>query len=164
MTTTMRKFALPALRVALLGVCAAALAAPMFAQDAPPPPPPGAQQGPGYGGPGGGQGRGAEMQAHMLKRMTKELNLTDDQVSQIQAIQSDEATKIQALQADTSDSGHGKHQQMKAIHDDQMSRTRAVLTDDQKPKFDAMLQQMKERQQEHHQRGGTQPPPPPPAS
>ena len=102
------------------------------------------------------------MQARMLKRMTKELNLTPDQVSQIQAIQSDEATKLQALQSDTSDSGKGKHQQMKAIRDDQMSRTRAVLTDDQKPKYDAMLEQMKERQQEHHQGGGNQPPPPQP--
>ena len=166
MTTMINKlktFGFPALRVALLGVCAAALAAPMVAQDAPPPPPPGAQQGPG--GPGGPGHGGGENSARMLKHLTRELNLTPDQVSQIQAIQSDEETKMQALHADTSDTGKGRHQQAKAIHEDGISRTRAVLTDDQKPKFDAMLEKMKERQQEHRQGGGNQatPPQPPPS-
>ena len=150
MTTMMKKFALPALRIALLGACAACAAAPMLAQDAPPPPPP---QGAGQGHHGGG-----EMQGRMLKRMTRELNLTPDQVSQIQAIQGDEAAKMHALNEDSSDPN--THMQKKAIREDGMSRTRAVLTDDQKPKFDAMLAQQKERQQEHRQ-GGAPPPPPP---
>ncbi len=149
MTTMMRKFALPALRIALLGACAACVAAPMVAQDGPPPPPP--------SGAGHGHG-GGEMQAHMLKRMTRELNLTPDQVSQIQAIQGDESAKMQALNADSSDPD--THKQRKAIREDGMSRTRAVLTDEQKPKFDAMIAQQRERQQEHHQ-GGAPPPPPP---
>ena len=147
MTTMMKKFGLPALRIALLGACAACAAAPMLAQDAPPPPP---SAGAGQGHNGGGEGR-------MLKHMTKELNLTPDQVSQIQAIQSDEAAKMQALNADSSDPSTRK--QKKAIREDGVSRTRAVLTDEQKPKFDAMLAQQKERQQEHRQ-GGAPPPSP----
>ena len=157
--TTIKKYGFPTLRVALLGSCAAAFALPALAQDAPPPPPAAAQQ-----GPGAPMHNGRDNSAHMLKHMTRELSLTPDQVSQIQAIQSDESSKIQALQADTADAGRGKHQQMKAIHDDQVSRIRAVLTDDQKPKFDAMLQQMKQRKQEQRQQGGATPPPPPPPS
>ena len=150
--TTLKKYSFPALRVALrltcVATCAAAFALPVFAQDAPPPA-------------GAPMHDGRDNSARMLKHMTRELNLTPDQVSQIQAIQADESTKIQALQADSTDVGHGRHQQMKAIHEDQISRVRAVLTDDQKPKYDAMLQQMKQRQQEHRQQGGTQPTPPP---
>ena len=155
MTTMIKKYGFSALRVALLGICAAAIAAPMHAQDAPPPPPPGG----GYGHGGGG-----ENPARMLKHLTRELNLTPDQVSQVQAIQSDEATKMQALQADSSDTGKGRHQQMKAIHEDETGRIRAVLTGDQVSKYDAMLEQMKERRQEHRQGGQNQPPPPPPSS
>ena len=150
MTITRQRFGLSTLRIALLGLCTAAAAVPVLAQDGPPPPPP----------QGGGMHHG-DQSGRMLKRLTRELNLSPDQVSQIQAIQADEATKMQALQADSADAGPGKHKQMKAIHEDGVARTRAVLTDDQKPKFDAMLAQQKEREQEHRQNGGAPPPPPP---
>ena len=144
-------------RAVVLAGCVAAAAVPAMAQsqDAPPPPPAG--HGMHHDGP--------EQQARMLKRMTRELNLTPDQVTQVQAIQADEASKMQALNADTSDAGHGRHQQVKAIHEDGQARTRALLTDDQKTKFDAMEAHMKEHEHERGQRsdGGNTPPPPPPS-
>ncbi len=154
MKMMLKSYGLSTLRVAVLGLCAAAAAAPVMAQqDGPPPPPAGGRM--GHDGP--------EMQARMLKHLTKELNLTPDQVSQVQAIQADEASKMQALQADTADSGRGKHKQMKAIHEDGVARVRAVLTDQQKPQYDAMLAKQKEREQERRE-GGQAPPPPPPSA
>src|SRR5437868_1624624 len=44
-----------------------------------------------------GHGDPAERQAHMLKMMTKKLDLTPDQVTQVQGIQSDSASQMQAL-------------------------------------------------------------------
>lgn len=152
MKMKMKNYGFSTLRVALLGVCAVGMVVPVLAQDGPPPPPAG--QGQGYGH-GGGQN-----QDRMLKRMTRELNLTPDQVSQIQAIQSDEGAKMQALNADGTDPGQNRHRQMKAIRDDETSRVRTVLTPDQQTKYDAMLAQRKEREQERRQEGAAPPPPP----
>ena len=153
-------YGLPALRIALLAVCAAATA-PLFAQDAPPPPPPQGSHAPRDP---------ARMQAMMLKHMTRELSLTPDQVTQVQTIQTDEAAKMTALNADTGDAGKDKHRQEKAIREDENTRIKAVLTDDQKTRFDAMEASQRERRGHHPggeggaPAGGDTPPPPPPPS
>ena len=152
-----------AMRVGLLTVASLALAAPVFAQDTQDAPPPPAQQ---HGGPGGyGGPNNPQRQAQMLKRITRELNLTPDQVTQIQAIQADESSRVAALhQSDSSGAPQpGQRKQMMEIRKDGMARTRAVLTDDQKVKYDALLEKQKEREQEHRNGGdGSTPPPPPP--
>ena len=152
--------ALPALRVALLALCTSALAVPVLAQDAPPPPPQsqGGPGGPGSGGPGRG---GPEQQQRQLDMMTKRLNLTPDQVTQIKAIQADGRTKMMAMRDDTSMSQDDRRSKMMAMRQDEQSKIRGVLTDDQKTQYDAMQKQMQER------RGGGGggyggPPPPPP--
>ena len=88
-------------RVAVLAACGAALSAvPMRAQDAPPPPPAGQDnQGPP---PHEGRRDPAEMQARHLKMMSKQLNLSPDQVSQIKAIDDDQMSQMQALRSDSS--------------------------------------------------------------
>ena len=132
--------ALPALRVALLAVCTSAVALPMLAQDTPPSPPPQGQGGPG------GQGRGGpEQQQRQLEMMTKQLNLTPDQVTQVKTIQADDRTKMMAMRDDTSMSQDDKRAKMMTMRQDEQSKIRGVLTDDQKPKYDAMLKQMQER-------------------
>ena len=145
--------ALPALRAALLDVCTSALAAPMLAQDAPPPPPQG-QGGPGRGGP--------EQQQRQLDMMTKQLNLTPDQVTQIKAIQADGRSKNMAMRDDTSLSQEDRRAKMMSMRQDEQSKIRGVLTDDQKTKYDAMLKQMQERRGGGGYGGGNGGPPPPP--
>jgi Spy/CpxP family protein refolding chaperone len=148
-------------RSAALALCAFAVAsAPVWAQapqDAPLP------QSDGSAPPA--HQRGERMQERHLEMMTKHLNLTPDQVTQVKAIDEDGFTQMKALREDTTTAPADKHTKMKAIHDAQTAKIRAILTDDQKPKFDEMIA----RQQEHmgHRRGpggdADQPPPPPAA-
>ncbi len=149
--------ALPALRVALLAVCTSALALPVLAQDTPPSSPPQGQSGPG--GPGRG---GPEQQQRQLDMMTEQLSLTPDQVTQIKTIQTEGRTRMMAMRDDTSMSQDDKHAKMMSIRQDEQSKVRAVLTDDQKTKYDAMLKQMQARRGGGGYGGNGGPPPPPP--
>ncbi len=144
--------ALPALRVALLAVCTSAFAVPMLAQDAPPPQ---GQRGPGRGGP--------EQQQRQLDMMTSQLSLTPDQVTQIKTIQADGRAKMMAMRDDTSTSQDDKRAKMMSMHQEEQGRIRGILTDDQKPKYDAMLKQMQERRGGggYGGNGGAPPQPPP---
>ena len=144
--------ALPALRVALLAACTSALAVPMLAQDAPP--------SQGQGGPGRG---GPEQQQRQLDMMTRQLNLTPDQVTQVKAIQADGRTKMMATREDTSMSQDDKRAKMMSMHQDEQGKIRAILTDDQKTKYDAMLKQMQEHRGGGGYGGNGGPPPQPPA-
>ena len=146
-------------RVLLAVTCAAALSAPLLAQDPSAPPPPPAQQ---QDGPGRGRG-GPEMQQRQLDHMTKALNLTPDQVTQIKAIQDDGRQQMMALRSDNSAAGPDRRAKMKDIHDAQELKIKAVLNDDQKTKYDAMQAKMRERREQHQDRDQA-PPPPPPAS
>lgn len=116
------------------------------------------------GGPGsmGGHHDPAQMEQHQLDMMTKRLSLTPDQVTQVKAIDDAQRTQMMALRGDTSMSREDKHGKMMAMRQDRESKIRAVLTDDQKPKYDAMLAKEHERM-ENHQGGHGGPPEPPPA-
>ncbi len=149
---TSKMLVLPALRVALLALCTSALAMPVLAQDTPPPPPQ------GQGGPGGPGRGGPERQLDM---MTKQLNLTPDQVTQIKTIQADGRSKMMALREDTSMSQDDKRSKMMSMRQDEQSKVRGVLTDDQKTKYDAMLKQMQEHRGGGYGGNGGPPPPPP---
>ncbi len=82
----------------------------------------------------------------MIERMTKELNLTPDQVTQIKAIQTDGAHQMRAIHDDASLAAPDKHAKMKELHEAQQSKITALLNDQQKTQFDAML----EKRHEHH--------------
>jgi Spy/CpxP family protein refolding chaperone len=144
------------LRVAVLAIGATALGAlPAMAQDpAAPPPPPQGQAGSEHGG----SGRG-----NQVEFLTKKLNLTPDQVTQVKAIDADTMSQMKALREDTSVAGPDKRAKMMDIHKASQDKIRALLTDDQKTKFDALqAQQMKERKE--NRGGGDGPPPPPPST
>jgi periplasmic protein CpxP/Spy len=137
------------LRVAVLTFGMAALCAlPAIAQDPSTPPP--QDHGPRYGGPGGG--------GHRLEFLTKKLNLTPDQVTQIKAIDADTWNQMKALHENTSIAEADKHTQMAAIHKTSQGKFLAVLTDDQKTQYAALEEQMKDHRGNH---GGGPPPPPP---
>ena len=151
------------MRTTALALCAFAIGTtPMWSQatqDAPPPPP----QADG-GGPPHGRGH---MEERRIEMMTKHLSLTPDQVTQVKAIDKDGMTQMMALHDDTTIAPADKHAKMKAIHEGQTAKIRAILTDEQKPKFDAMLAHEHERMENHRGGEGGQdgaPPPPPPAA
>lgn len=93
-----------------------------------------------------------------LQRMTRALDLTSDQQTQIKPILEDQQQKMQALFQDQSASREDRRSKMQAIHQDSNSRIEAVLNDQQKQKFEAMEQRMHERMQQR-QGGETAPQP-----
>jgi protein CpxP len=150
-------FRSPILRVAVLAIGATVLSAlPAMAQD--PPAPPQGQAGSEHGGPGGPGG----MRGNQVEFLTKKLNLTPDQVTQVKAIDADTMSQMKALREDTSVAGPDKRTKMMDIHKASQDKIRALLTDDQKTKFDALQAQMKERR--GNRGGGDGPPPPPPST
>lgn len=114
--------------------------------------------------PGGGMGpRGGMMGEHRIEMLTQKLNLTPDQVTQIKAIDADTMKQAQAVRADTSLSQQDRRAKMMDIHKASEDKIRAVLTDDQKTKYDALQAEMRAKMQERMQnRNGETPPPAPP--
>ncbi|WP_213806225.1 hypothetical protein [Granulicella sp. dw_53] len=146
------------MRLALLALCTATSVAPMMAQDTSAQPPSPQQDGSGRQMGRGGPGR---MQERQLEMMTKQLNLTPDQVTQIKAIDADTEKQMMALRDDTSTAQADKRDKMMAIRKDAQAKIRTTLTDDQKTKWDAMLAKRQERREERGGGGGDAPPPPP---
>jgi len=138
-------------RVAVLAIGATALSAlPAMAQD---PSAPQDQASPRQGGPGRG---------NQVEFLTKKLNLTPDQVTQVKAIDEDTLKQSKALREDTSVAGPDKRAKMMDIRKASQDKIRALLTDDQKTKFDALQTQMRERR--GNRGGGDDAPPPPPST
>jgi len=154
-------------RMRTLGVlvCGAALAVvPALAQQdaAPPPPPQGDMQGPPPGGHGGPGGRGGMNPERRLEMMQKQLSLTADQTAQIKGIFDEGKGKMEELHANTALSEDDKRSKMMEMHKQENEKIKAVLTPDQKTKYEAMEAKQRERMQEHRQGGDGPPPPPPP--
>jgi periplasmic protein CpxP/Spy len=114
--------------------------------DAPPPPP------------DGGRHRGGMGPEHRVEMLQHALNLSADQTTQVKAVMESERPKMEALRANTSLSPEDRRTQMMAIHQDENTRIRALLTADQATKYDAMAARMRE----HRGPMGNPPPPPPP--
>jgi Spy/CpxP family protein refolding chaperone len=102
--------------------------------------------------------RGRQMDPDQaVQRLSKQLNLTDDQKSQIKPILADRQQQMKNLMQDESLQPQDRREKMRSIMADTNSKIKAVLNDDQKAKFDKMQQQMRERMQQRrqeHQQGG----------
>jgi periplasmic protein CpxP/Spy len=154
MTTLFRK---PVLQAVLLALCTTALSAlPAMAQD--PAPPPTQDQ---VGSPNGGHRGPGQREEHQIEFLTKKLNLTPDQVTQVKAIDDDSRTQMMALRQDTTTPQADKRAKMMDIHKASQAKIRAVLTDDQKTKYDALQAQMKEHRESREGGQGAPPQPPP---
>ncbi len=88
-----------------------------------------------------------------LQRLTRELDLTADQQTQIKPLLVDHQQKVQALFQDQSVAQQDRRARMKALGDDMHGKIAAVLNDQQKQKFEEM--------QQHMRRGGENGAPPP---
>lgn len=125
----------------LLAACLFSMAA--LAQQNPPAQPSGdhknGQMGPGMG----------NVDDH-VKELTTKLNLTADQQTKVKAILEENHQQMQTTMKDESLSKEDKHAKMKEMHESVHAKVRDVLTDDQKPKFDAMVKDMDERMHSQH--------------
>jgi Spy/CpxP family protein refolding chaperone len=139
-----------ALGVSALGILQAR------AQDQPPPPPP-----PGQGGPGHGAGMG--MRGNNVEFLTKRLNLTPDQVTQVKAIDDDTQKQSKAIMDDTTLAQPDKRAKMMDLHKTAQGKIRALLTPDQQKQYDALQEEMRQRMQNRGGPGGPPPPPQPPS-
>jgi len=116
-----------------------------FAQDnatASPPP-----QGQGYGH------RGMMNPDEQLKHLTKQLDLTADQQTQIKPLLENQQQQAMQLRQDQSLSQQDRHAKMMAIHTDTRSKIEAVLNDTQKQKYEAMQARMQEHMHDRMQGG-----------
>jgi len=130
----------------MLALCAPAA---LVAQDNPPPA-------------GGGQMAGPRHLPtvdEQLNNLSRKLSLTDDQKPQVKAILQDQHDQMKQVMDNNSGSREDNRAKMHEIHEQSNAKLRALLTDEQKAKFDKM-------QAEHRApmgRGGDQgsaPPPP----
>jgi Spy/CpxP family protein refolding chaperone len=94
----------------------------------------------------GGEGRGAEMVSKMTARLTEKLILTADQQSKVSAILTAHKTNMKSVreQMKNASSKEEKLKLRKAAWDKLDTDISAVLTDEQKPKYTAYKQQMRE--------------------
>jgi Spy/CpxP family protein refolding chaperone len=122
------------MRIAMVALCSGVLCAlPVMAQDTAP-----AASSQGTEGTQGRRGDATAM-------LTKKLNLTADQQTQVKSINDDTRSQMMALRNDTSMSQADKRSKMMDLHKSSNDKIRAVLTDEQKTKFDAMQANMQER-------------------
>jgi Spy/CpxP family protein refolding chaperone len=121
----------------------------MLAQEPGSAPEQGAPQADGGGMGGHRGGRGMMDPDKRLAQMTKRYNLTADQQSQIKPILTDEQTQMQSMRSDTTSSREDKMAKMKSTHEASTQKIEAVLTDEQKQKFEADQQKMQERRASH---------------
>lgn len=98
-----------------------------------------------------------------LDRLTRELNLTQDQQDKIKPILEDQQKQMQDLRNDTSVQGPDRFAKMREIRKDHMDQVRNVLTSEQQTRFDEMQKRMMERGRRRGpggENGGGNPPPP----
>lgn len=131
--------------MALGGMLALCMSPALRAQDNTPPPQDNGQQ--QQQGP---RGHGRMDPDTELAHMTKQLDLTADQQSQIRPILVDRQQKMQALWQNQSLSQEDRRSQMMHIREDSNAKIEALLTDQQKQQFEAMQQ----RHGRHGRHGG----------
>jgi len=135
-----------AIRLGALAVCGAALSTmPLLAQ-----------------GGGGGQrgGMSPEAQKAQMDAMVKAVGLTPDQVTKVTAINADAQKQQQALRDSGGDPADMRPKMM-AIRTDTQTKIKALLTDDQKPKYDEFMASQRPMGGGRGPGGGGAPPPPP---
>ena len=141
---TMNGFCKVAMRLGALAVCGAALSTmPLLAQG---------------GGPRGMMS--PEAQQAMLDDMTKKVDLTDDQVTKIKAINADQMKQMMTLREAGGDPQEMRPKMM-AIRTEAQSKIKALLTDEQKPKYDVFMASQRPMGGGRGPGDGGAPPPPP---
>lgn len=95
-----------------------------------------------------------------VKHLSKKLNLSADQQSQIKPILADRQQQMQAIHEDQTLSPKDRRAKAMSVRDDSDAKIEAVLNDTQKQQFEQMKQQMRER---HNHKNGAEAAAPAPA-
>ena len=85
--------------------------------------------------------------------LSEQLNLTKDQQEKVRSILVDQHEQAMTLVRDNTLSREDKIAKIHTLREGTISKVRGVLNADQKPKFDAMLQQQDERMRQREQGG-----------
>jgi periplasmic protein CpxP/Spy len=85
--------------------------------------------------------------ANQLERLSKELNLTDEQKEKVKPILDEQTKQMHATQEDASLNQEQKRDKMKQIHQTTHSQINDILTPEQQKKF----AELKEQQKEHRE-------------
>jgi periplasmic protein CpxP/Spy len=85
--------------------------------------------------------------AGQLERLSKELNLTDEQKTKVKPILDEQTKQMHATQEDSSLTQEQKHDKMKQIHETTHSQINEILTPEQQKKFAALKEQQKEHRE-----------------
>jgi len=120
-----------------------------FSQDdqaQPAPPAQGSEMG-GHGMHGGH--RGMPSADEQTQRLTKKLNLSEDQQTKVKAVLEDQHKQMEALHNDSSTAQQDKRSKMREIHENSNTQIKAILNQDQQKKYDEMEQKQHERMQQH---------------
>ena len=92
--------------------------------------------------------------------LTERLNLTSDQQTKVKSILEDQHQQAVAVVSDTSLSRDDKMQKIMGLREATITKVRSTLTsDDQKQKFDAMVQTQNDRMRERQQPQSNNPSP-----
>ncbi len=127
-----------------------------------PPPAPGQTQGPPPPPPNGGGRRGGgggpEQRMAMLQ---SQLSLTPDQTTKVKDILTAGRAEMKVMRDDTTMSPSDRREKMMKMMKNENEQIKAILTSDQKVKFEEVEKQQREQRREN---GGGPPPPPPPSA
>ncbi len=108
----------------------------------------------GVSGGAGRQGRGrGQRAARMMAEMTKELNLTAEQVKQVQSVQQNSQPKMGAIRQNSQMSRDQKRSAMAQIRQDQQAEINKFLTPDQQTKYTALIVKMQAERAASSQNG-----------
>ncbi len=94
-----------------------------------------------------------------VRVLSEQLSLSSDQQAKLRsALEDQHAQAIEIIQ-DNSMPRENKVMKIRAVRETTINRVRTSLNDDQKKKFDQMIQQQDQRTEQMHQQPGQQPPP-----
>ncbi len=114
-----------------------------------------AQQNPPHQGKGDEQGpRRMPSVEDQTKNLTEKLGLTDDQQPKVKAIVEDTHSQMMKIMQDENMAREDTMAKMRTLHEAASAKVNALLTDDQKKKFEDMQKEMREHMRQRQQEGG----------
>src|SRR5215813_1951507 len=84
-----------------------------------------------------------------VKDLTQQLNLSDSQQAQVKTILQDQRGQMKKLMEDSSGSREENRSKMREIHEKSSARIKDLLTDEQKPKYDKLEEERRQRMGRH---------------
>ncbi len=102
----------------------------------------------------GGFHHGPPSPEQELAHMTKALDLTSDQQTQLKPILQNRRDQLQQLRQDSSTPRPEKYAKMKAMDEESNSKVEAILNPEQKTKYESMIAKRRQQREESHEQHG----------